>query len=289
MNTELRNTTDILEDYLSYIQDDKQVKKVRTCFNKLDNLLNGGLPNGLITLGAIPSLGKTTFALQVADNMASMENTKVLFFSLEMTRFDIISKSLSRLSYLTDELENYTFDDLLSNNDDVDFTTLLSKYEPIANNLYTIDYIYDIRDIEAFIRQFNDLHKNENIIVIIDYLQYILCGNNGNDKQVIDTITKRLKELAKDLNICIIEISSLNRTNYSGSITMESFKESGSIEYTSDILMGLEYVNNGANEREYEAKRNPRKITLSVIKNRYGALGKINFDFYTTYHTFIEK
>ena len=289
MNTELRNTTEILEDYLSYIQDDKQVKKVRTGFNKLDNLLNGGLPNGLITLGAIPSLGKTTFALQVADNMASMENTKVLFFSLEMTRFDIISKSLSRLSYLTDELENYTFDDLLSNNDDVDFTTLLSKYEPIANNLYTIDYIYDIRDIEAFIRQFNDLHKNENIIVIIDYLQYILCGNNGNDKQVIDTITKRLKELAKDLNICIIEISSLNRTNYSGSITMESFKESGSIEYTSDILMGLEYVNNGANEREYEAKRNPRKITLSVIKNRYGALGKINFDFYTTYHTFIEK
>ena len=289
MNTELRNTTDILEDYLSYIQDDKQVKKVRTGFNKLDNLLNGGLPNGLITLGAIPSLGKTTFALQVADNMASMENTKVLFFSLEMTRFDIISKSLSRLSYLTDELENYTFDDLLSNNDDVDFTTLLSKYEPIANNLYTIDYIYDIRDIEAFIRQFNDLHKNENIIVIIDYLQYILCGNNGNDKQVIDTITKRLKELAKDLNICIIEISSLNRTNYSGSITMESFKESGSIEYTSDILMGFEYVNNGANEREYEAKRNPRKITLSVIKNRYGALGKINFDFYTTYHTFIEK
>ena len=289
MNTELRNTTDILEDYLSYIQDDKQVKKVRTGFNKLDNLLNGGLPNGLITLGAIPSLGKTTFALQVADNMASMENTKVLFFSLEMTRFDIISKSLSRLSYLTDELENYTFDDLLSNNDDVDFTTLLSKYEPIANNLYTIDYIYDIRDIEAFIRQFNDLHKNENIIVIIDYLQYILCGNNGNDKQVIDTMTKRLKELAKDLNICIIEISSLNRTNYSGSITMESFKESGSIEYTSDILMGLEYVNNGANEREYEAKRNPRKITLSVIKNRYGALGKINFDFYTTYHTFIEK
>lgn len=289
MNTELRNTTDILQDYLSYIQDDKQVKKVRTGFNKLDNLLNGGLPNGLITLGAIPSLGKTTFALQVADNMASMENTKVLFFSLEMTRFDIISKSLSRLSYLTDELENYTFDDLLSNNDDVDFTTLLSKYEPIANNLYTIDYIYDIRDIEAFIRQFNDLHKNENIIVIIDYLQYILCGNNGNDKQVIDTITKRLKELAKDLNICIIEISSLNRTNYSGSITMESFKESGSIEYTSDILMGLEYVNNGANEREYEAKRNPRKITLSVIKNRYGALGKINFDFYTTYHTFIEK
>jgi len=289
VNTELRNTTDTLQDYLSYIQDDTQVKKIRTGFSKLDNLLNGGLPNGLITLGAIPSLGKTTFALQVADNMASMENTKVLFFSLEMTRFDIISKSLSRISYLADELGNYTYDDLLSNNEAIDYEALLSQYEPIANNLYTIDYIYDIRDIEAFIRQFKDLHEDNNVIVIIDYLQYILNGNNGNDKQVIDIITKRLKELAKELNICIIEISSLNRTNYSGNITMESFKESGSIEYTSDILMGLEYINNGANEREYEAKRNPRKITLSVIKNRYGALGRVNFDFYTTYHTFIEK
>lgn len=289
MNTELKNTTEILQDYLSYIQDDTQVKKIKTGFDKLDNLLNGGLPNGLITLGAIPILGKTTFALQVADNMASMENTKVLQFSLEMTRFDIISKSLSRLSYTNEDLSSYTFDDLLSNNEIVDYEALLAQYEPIANNLYTIDYIYDIRDIEAFIKQFKDLHKDNNIVVIIDYLQYILCGNNGNDKQVIDIITKRIKELAKELNICIIEISSLNRTNYSGSISMESFKESGSIEYTSDILMGLEYINNGANEREYEAKRNPRKITLSVIKNRYGALGKINFDFYTTYHTFIEK
>lgn len=289
MNTELKNTTDTLQDYLSYIQDDTQVKKIRTGFDKLDNLLNGGLPNGLITLGAIPSLGKTTFALQVADNMDNMENTKVLFFSLEMTKFDIISKSLSRISYLADELGNYTFDDLLSNDEKVDYEVLLSNYEPIANNLYTIDYIYDIRDVEAFIRQFKNLHENDNVAVIIDYLQYILCGNNGNDKQVVDITTKELKELAKELNICIIEISSLNRTNYSGSISMESFKGSGSIEYTSDILMGLEYVNNGANERECEAKRNPRKVTLSVIKNRYGALGRVNFDLYTTYHTFLQK
>ena len=228
MNTELKNTTYTLQDYLSYIQDDTQVKKTRTGFDKLDNLLNGGLPNGLITLGAIPSLGKTTFALQVADNMANMENTKVLFFSLEMSRFDIISKSLSRLSYLADDLNNYNFDDLLSNNELIDYEALLSKYEPIANNLYTIDF-YDLKNIKSFIRQFRDLHENYNVVVIIDYLQYILGEKNGNDKQVVDIITKELKELVKELNICIIEISSLNRTNYSGSITMESFKESGSI------------------------------------------------------------
>ena len=62
-----------------------------------------------------------------------------------MTKFDIISKSLSRLSYLADDVNNYTFDDLLSNDEKVDYDALLIKYEPIANNLYTIDYIYDLK------------------------------------------------------------------------------------------------------------------------------------------------
>lgn len=146
-----------------------------------------------------------------------------------------------------------------------------------------------MKSIESCIAEFRDNNPSENIVVIIDYLQYILCGNNGSDKQVIDMITKRLKELSKILNLSVVAISSLNRANYSGCITMESFKESGSIEYTSDILIGLEYTNNNANDRDMEARKNPRRITLTILKNRYGALGKVNMDFYTTYHTFFEK
>lgn len=102
-------------------------------------------------------------------------------------------------------------------------------------------------------------------------------------------ITKRLKELSKILNLSVVAINSLNRANYSGCITMESFKKSGSIEYTSDILRGLEYTNSNANDRDMEARKNPRRITLTILKNRYGILGKVNMDFYTTYHTFFEK
>ena len=289
MNTEIKNTTDILQEYINYIKDDSKIKRIPTCFNRLDYILNGGLPNGLITIGAIPSLGKTTFILQLADNISSLDNTKVLFFSLEMSKFDLISKSLSRLSYVSDELENYTFDDLLSNKEDVDYKALFERYTPLADNLYIIDNIYDMKSIERCIAEFRDNNPSENIVVIIDYLQYILCGNNGSDKQVIDMITKRLKELSKILNLSVVAISSLNRANYSGCITMESFKESGSIEYTSDILIGLEYTNNNANDRDMEARKNPRRITLTILKNRYGALGKVNMDFYTTYHTFFEK
>lgn len=289
MNTDLKNTTDILQEYINYIKDDTKIKRIPTCFNRLDNILSGGLPIGLITLGAIPSLGKTTFTLQLADNISSLDNTKVLFFSLEMSKFDLISKSLSRLSYVSDDIENYTFYDFLSNKEDVDYKALFERYTPLADNLYIIDNIYDMKSIESCIAEFRDNNPSENIVVIIDYLQYILCGNNGSDKQVIDMITKRLKELSKILNLSVVAISSLNRANYSGCITMESFKESGSIEYTSDILIGLEYTNNNANDRDMEARKNPRRITLTILKNRYGALGKVNMDFYTTYHTFFEK
>lgn len=289
MDIEIKNTTEILQDYLNYIQDEVKIKKTPLGFEKIDKLLNGGLPNGLITLDAIPSLGKTTFMLQVADNMASLENTKVLFFSLEMSRYNLISKSLSRLTYLNENLQDLTYDELECNNENVDFNSILADYEPIANNLYTIDYIYDIRDIVAFITQFRECNTNSNVVVIIDYLQYILSGG-GNDKQAIDLITKRLKELSKSLGITIVAISSLNRANYDGTITMESFKESGSIEYTSDILMGLEYTNKiTSNNRDYEAKKNPRKVSLNIIKNRYGALGKVNLEFNMKYSTFIEK
>lgn len=289
MNNNLKNTTDILQEYINYIKDDTKIKRIPTCFNRLDNILSGGLPIGLITLGAIPSLGKTTFILQLADNISSLDNTKVLFFSLEMSKFDLISKSLSRLSYVSDDIENYTFDDLLLNKEDVDYNALFERYTPLADNLYIIDNIYDMKSIESCIAEFRDNNPSENIVVIIDYLQYILCGNNGSDKQVIDMITKRLKELSKILNLSVVAISSLNRANYSGCITMESFKESGSIEYTSDILIGLEYTNNNTNDRDMEARKNPRRITLTILKNRYGALGKVNMDFYTTYHTFFEK
>lgn len=289
MSNDIVNTTDILQDYLDYIKDDTKAKKTPTYFNKLDSVLNGGLSNGLITIGAIPSLGKTTFMLQVADNMAQRENTKVLFFSLEMTRYDIITKSLSRLSHQINPQNSYTFNDLISNDDKVDYEAILEAYKPIANNLYIIDNLYDIREIEAYILNFKNVHPNTNIIVVVDYLQYILCKSSTSDKQVVDIITKKLKEISKANNITIIAISSLNRANYSNDITMESFKESGSIEYTSDILIGLEYTNNTGNDREYEARKNPRKISLKIIKNRYGALGVINYDFNTMYHTFTER
>ena len=279
-------------------QKDGKISGLPTGLDALDAKTGGLNDSDLIILAGRPAMGKTALATNIAYNVAEFfahdknppaKNKGVAFFSLEMSRYNLISKSLSRLTYLNENLQDLTYDELEFNNENVDFDSILTDYEPIANNLYTIDYIYDIRDIVAFITQFRECNADSNVVVIIDYLQYILCGG-GNDKQAIDLITKRLKELSKSLGITIVAISSLNRANYDGTITMESFKESGSIEYTSDILMGLEYTNKiTSNDRDYEAKKNPRKVSLNIIKNRYGALGKVNLEFNMKYSTFIEK
>jgi len=281
-------SNELLNKYVDYIKSDNQLKRTPTGFNKLDNLLNGGFSNGLTCLGAISSLGKTTFALQLADNMAKLENTKVLFFSLEMTNFDLISKSLSRLSFLNEEFDNYTYDDFMYGNNYDNVAPILKEYEELIENISYIDNVYDIRGISDNIKQFREENPNDNIIVFIDYLQYVVCGNSLNDKQAIDISVKTLKHLAKQLDITIIAISSLNRANYGNEIEMESFKESGNIEYTCDLLMGLELANLNYDKKE-ELKKIPRKVNLSIIKNRYGKLGKIKYDFYTTYNTFVEK
>ena len=202
-----------------------------------------------------------------------------------MNKFDLISKSLSRLSFLKKNTTNYNYDEI--NYKDINITPLIELYKSINENLTLIDDLYNIEKIEEQILLFRQNNPTCKLIVIIDYLQYIRVSHNSSDKQNIDIIVKKLKALSKSAEASIIAISSLNRANYSNSIDMESFKESGGIEYTSDILIGLEFANN-MNDRSQQLRQNPRNISLKIIKNRNGALGKVDYKFYTEYHTFIE-
>lgn len=282
----MKNTNDLIKDFLAYRNDDTRAKKIPTGFDKLDRLFNGGLPSGLVILGAIPSLGKTTFTLQMANNMASQENTKVLFFSLEMTLFELVAKTFSSISFQNEDLPNYISDDFMYKKDLKELDTIVGIYESIANNITFVDEVYDIRSICSYIEQFRNENPNQKIVVIIDYLQFVRC-NSSNDKQAIDNIVKLLKEATKRFDITIIGISSLNRGNYDN-VTMEAFKESGGIEYTADILLGLEFTNGG--NREQELKLNPRKVSISVLKYRNCPMGsRVNFSFYPGYNTFFEK
>jgi replicative DNA helicase len=141
----------------------------------------------------------------------------------------------------------------------------------------------------------------KNPVVIIDYLQIIAPHEpRATDKQNTDKAIFELKRLSRDLKIPVIGVSSLNRENYNSIISMSAFKESGAIEYSSDVLMGLQFEAVGDILGEDNSKitsesinlmkrKYPRKIELKILKNRNGATGdSVTFDYYPMYNYFHE-
>ncbi len=271
------------EQFKNFIENENNIRKIRTGFNKLDDIYGGGLPTGLTILGANTGLGKTTFVLQLADTIAKEPNTKVLFFSLELSKYELLAKSLSRISYFEEELTSHTPNEFISNGVE-DLDTYFAKYEVIDNNIHLIDDTKSLNYILKDINDFCEENTNDKIVVIIDYLQYIRCGNIGNDKQAIDIITRELKTLANRFNIPIIAISSLSRDGAKRNDTT-SFKESGSIEYTADYLL-IMYQKEQTRTLTFGNANDT--LTLEFLKNRFGCKGQLDLKYYGNYATFIE-
>lgn len=270
------------ENYKNYIANESNIRKIPTGITKLNNIYGGGLSKGLTIIGANTGLGKTTLALQLADNMAKEENTKILFISLELTKYELVSKSLSRLSYLDNDLPSHTPNDFMSNEvENID--PYFDLYEPIGDNIYIVDNTPHIKDISKTINDFSRMFRDSNIVVIIDYLQFISC-NGSNDKQNVDIITKELKGLANYYNIPIVAISSLSREGAKRN-DISSFKESGSIEYTADYLI---IMYQKENNRGLAFTDNTDTITVEFLKNRFGVKGQFDLKYYGNYATFKE-
>ena len=281
---------------------------VPTGFEMLDSALDGGFYNGLYILGAMPSIGKTTFIKQVADQIAA-QGQDVLFFSLEMARAELIAKSISRHSHLlvqgkredeiqrkhktTREIMLHRVAEWETEEEKMHIKLAYKKYEEYAGNIFTIEGEGETGcdQIRAIVKSYVNI-KEKAPVVIVDYLQILAPGKkNLSDKQITDKAVVDLKRISRDYGAAVICISSFNRNSYYKSVGMDAFKESGSIEYSSDVLLGLQY--DCATEKGFDVKEaardNPRKINLAVIKNRNGEQGTlIAYDYYPAFNYFEE-
>jgi replicative DNA helicase len=273
--------------------------KIETGFKELDTFLDGGLYQALYILGAAMGAGKTTLILQMADYIAK-SGQEVLFFSGEMSRNQILARSLSRLSYETcngntdDAFTARTIDSAIA--EDVEDaprrkrlkTLYWENYQDIDDKLWLYDDVYKIEEITKKIAKHKRLGKTKPV-VFIDYLQKIRGTNTKDRRLEIDEILRNLKFAVTQYQIPIFVISSLNRDafkseqveNVSGSngklqkskveasetylVQMKHFKESGNIEYEGDIIIGLsrESGEKGKNADE-------RSMRLQVLKNKFG-------------------
>lgn len=296
-----------LQDFINGITDSVNTPSIPTGFKELDNVLDGGLYEGLYIVGAISSLGKTTLVTQIADQIAK-DGTDVLIFSLEMARNEIIAKSISRNTIIEAfgagqplnnaktvrgitvhanyERYSQTERDLIN--------TAIHNYDAYAQHIYIIEGIGDlgVQKVREAVEKHVQFTGNKPVVVI-DYLQILAPYNERfTDKQNTDKAVMELKRISRDFKIPVIGISSFNRENYSNRVSMQSFKESGAIEYSSDILIGLQLA--GAGEKKFDPteakKQEPRNVELVILKNRNGRVGDtIRYDFYPKFNFFEES
>lgn len=315
-----QNSTDkFIDAFKEEIKASATRSTISTGFTNLDKALEGGLFAGLYVIGAVSSLGKTTFCLQMADNIAA-ENHDVLFFSLEMARSELIAKSASRLSFLqasnidnastTREILTGSKYKYYSEEKKKGIEEALNTYSTYAQNIFIEEAIDRIttEQIKAKVEEHYKARKKAPV-VIVDYLQIIKGANErGTDKQNTDAAILDLKHISRDYNTPVIVISSFNRDNYDNTANMAAFKESGGIEYSTDIAIGLQLAGlddiEGLKETEAKAKRkeikdralnnkvNPNanvQVEAKILKNRNGKTGSINFDFKPMFNVYTEE
>lgn len=260
---------------------------IPTGFDKLDSSLDRGLYEGLIVLGAIPSLGKTTFALQMALQMAEAGN-HVYFYSLEQSARELTIKLLSnKMSKPIADIRRIAWSFCKNQNiSEQDYNEFVKASDSL-HKLNNFRIIERCRSAEAIAKdvQRRYYRTGEQAMIIIDYLQILETpGARLTDKQAVDQNITALKRLSAEFHVPVMAISNLNRENYDKDITMKAFKESGGIEYSTDVLLGMQFTAMQENKDNIDLDQlkaaNPRKVQIKILKNRNGqAGGWINFDY----------
>ena len=252
----------------AYIENyDTPVEVVPTGYPILDKMLGGGLVRGTVSaLGARPSVGKTTLAVNIA---AKNSQRKILFFSLEMSARMVYDKLIS-------DVGDLDYSDCVKHKVNLETVkTLLQKYD----NLTVIDDVYEIEDIAAIIRR----EKPE--LVMIDYIQIVQTRENIEVvRQRIDRISQIIKRTAKSTGAHIMCLSQITR-GAKEEPTMSALKESGGLEETGDyvILLKRPYVNNKADET-----LKPEETELKIDKNKFGESGLLQYYFRGNRQQFLE-
>lgn len=295
-----------LDAFVNGITENIDTPYTPTGFPELDRTLDGGLYEGLYFIGAVSSLGKTTLALQIADNIAC-KGKDVLIFSLEMSRNELIAKSISRntlgLAIEKGLPTNYakttrgiTVKRLYSAYNDQELGLIqeaIETYQQYAGHIYIVEGVGDVglKQIRETIQK-HIAYTGNKPIVIIDYFQAIAPNDyRATDKQNTDKAVLEAKRISRDFKLTIMAISSFNRDSYNVEVSMKSYKESGSIEYGSDVLIGLQLQGVGESNFDInEAKRkDPRQVEAVILKNRNGRTGDtIPFDYYPAFNYFTE-
>lgn len=257
--------------------DKEQFKAIPSGFGILDKYITGLNKSDFILIGARPAMGKTSFALNLAQNVTMLAKKKCVFFSLEMTKEQLAERLLAaRAGVPSQKLRTGE----LTDDEWVRLGNAAGDYDKVELYLDDTSSI-TVPEIKSRVRRL----KNVDII-IIDYLGLIQSATRKENRvQEVSEITRNLKMMAKDLNIPVVCCAQLSRgtegRGKSHKPQLSDLRESGSIEQDADIVMFLYredyYRNEVDDDKQDEIDANLTE--LIVAKNRHGAVGSIEMTF----------
>ncbi len=253
------------------------LRGLKTGFRDLDKKTAGFQKGDLVIIGARPAMGKTTFAQNLAYNIATINKKGVLFFSMEMAANEIIDRMISDVS----GVDNWKM--RTGNLTDEEFSKIGDALGEMDEIPIYIDDTSSMTILELRNKARRAMHDHDIGIVIVDYLQLIQGSDRykGNRVQEVTEISRGLKILARELEIPVIALAQLSR-NVTGRDdprpVLSDLRESGSIEQDADLVMFLHrpdyYRQNDDNYEETHITE------LLVAKHRHGAVGKIELYFH---------
>lgn len=273
------------------VENDNDIVGLATGYPELDNLTHGFREDQMVVLGARPAVGKTAFVLNIAKNVAKVEQVPVVVFSLEMGAVDLVTRLVAAEGAI--DSAHLTTGQMSQD----DWQSLTLAMQSLANMQIYMDDTPGIKvnQISAKLRKLekdllNDMTQEDRInnphpigMVIIDYLGLIESNNTESRQQAVSEISRAIKKLAKELHTPILALAQLSRgveQRTDKRPVLSDLRESGSIEQDADIVAFLYrddyYRNDGTDEDGSGDQRNDDEavpIEIILEKNRAGARG----------------
>lgn len=257
-----------------------------TGFHELDKKTSGWQNSDLIIIAARPAMGKTAFVLSMALNVA-MHNDPVAVFSLEMSNLQLVNRLISNACEIPGEKIKS------GNLSDLEWTQLMSRMQKLQGIPLYVDDTSGLSMMELRTKARRLVREHGVKLIVIDYLQLMTAGQKlGSREQEVSTISRSLKEMAKELNIPVIALSQLNRKledrgNKDKRPQLSDLRESGAIEQDADIVCFIHrpeyYTRSSVDEDGNNIKG---KVEFILAKHRSGGIGTVDMFFRHEYVRF---
>lgn len=278
-NSDFKSGEQIFDEAIKHIEAIQEagsdITGVRTLYSDLDRMTAGFQKGDLVILAARPSMGKTAFALNIASNSSSVTPGSVAIFSLEMPAEQVAIRIMAAKSKV--EIQKLRTGKL----NDEEWSRLNEASQQLKKQNFFIDDTPGIKVSEMYAKARKLAQDHGLYMIVVDYIQLIQAtGQSDSRQQEVSEISRRLKAMARELNVPVIALSQLSRSVESRQDKrpmLSDLRESGALEQDADLVLFL--YRDAYYNREENASNEREDVELLIAKHRNGPTGKVTLAF----------